>query len=261
MAKNAEAYKETQSSDEGKEKRYPDPYGLYRRWFEASGNGQAWTHGETVSPEELGELWERWFETMSGTINRGIGAQGNIAESMSPLWEEMAGELREEMLSEGDPPEDPARLFVRWYRTNSERWSEVAEQHLRKDEVLESTGRFLEAYASTHKQLRRIFEEGSKNLRLPTRSDVARVAKLVVVVEDKVDRIEEAFEEFIHGDSEPATAAAVDSLEKRMGQLEGKMDRILDALEKLEASGDEESPHRANGRGTFFDASEDGEEG
>jgi hypothetical protein len=46
-----------------------------------------------------------------------------------------------------------------------------------------------------------------------------------------------------------------------MGQLEGKMDRILDALEKLEASGDEESPHRANGRGTFFDASEDGEEG
>jgi len=96
VAKNAEAYKETQSSDEGKEKRYPDPYGLYRRWFEATGNGQAWTHGETVSPEELGELWERWFETMSGTINRGIGAQGNIAESMSPLWEEMAGELREE---------------------------------------------------------------------------------------------------------------------------------------------------------------------
>ncbi len=261
MAKNAEANKEAQPSEESKEKRYPDPYGLYRRWFEASENGQAWTYGETVNSEELGELWERWFETMRGTINRGIGTQDNLAESMSPLWEEMAGELREEMISERDPPEDPARLFVRWYRANSERWSEVAEQHLRKDEVLESTGRFLEAYASTHKQLRRISEEGSKNLRLPTRSDVARVAKLVVVVEDKVDRIEEAFEEFIHGDSDPATAAAVDSLERRMGQLEGKMNRILDALEKLGARGDEESLHRANGRGTFFDASEDGEEG
>lgn len=261
MAEKAEAYKEANPSDKSQEKQYPDPYSLYRQWFAAAAGGQTWPYGETANHEELAELWKRWFETISETVSGGAGAQNNLAESMSPLWEEMAGELREEMLSEGNLPEDPARRFVRWYQANAERWSEVADQHLRKEEVLESISHFLEAYAGTQEKLRRISEEGSKNLRVPTRSDIARVAKLVVVVEEKVDRIEEAFEEFIHGDSEPATAAAVESLEKRMGQLEGKMDRILNALEKLGAGGDGESPYRANGRGTFFEGSKDGEEG
>jgi hypothetical protein len=61
-----------------------------------------------------------------------------------------------------------------------------------------------------------------------------------VLVENKVDRIEEAFEEFIHGDSEPATAGAVDNLEERMNRLEGKMDRILAALERIEAGGEQD---------------------
>ena len=258
MVQEARAHKEADPSEDGEERRYPDPYGLYRRWFEATGDSQAWTYGETVSPEELEELWRRWFETTTKTFEGGVGTQNGLAEGMAPLWEEMAGELREEMLSEGDLPEDPIRHFVRWYRANSERWSEAADQHLRKEEVLESASRFFEAYARSHKQLRRVSEEGLKNLRVPTRSDVARVAKLVVVVEDKVDRIEEAFEEFIHGDSEPATAAAVGSLEERMDRLEGKMDRILDTLEKLGASGDGESPSRANGRGIFLEDSEEG---
>jgi len=258
MVKEARAHKKADSSEDGEERRYSDPYGLYRRWFEAPGYGQAWKYGETVRPEEFGELWRRWFETTLGALEEGAETQNGLAGGMTPLWEEMAGELRDEMLSEGDLPEDPIRHFVSWYRANGERWSEAADQHLRKEEVLESAGHFFETYARSHKQLRRVSEEGLKNLRIPTRSDVARVAKLVVVVEDKVDRIEEAFEEFIHGNSEPATAAAVGSLEERMHRLEGKMDRILDALEKLGTDGDGESPSRANGRGTFLGNSEEG---
>ncbi len=258
MTKKAKTHKEANLIEDGEERKYPDPYGLYRRWFEAPGDSQAWTYGETVSPEELDELWRRWFDTMTGTFEGGAGTQNGLVEGMAPLLEEMAGELRDEMLSEGDLPEDPIRHFVRWYRANGERWTEAAGQQLSKEEVLESAGRFFETYARSHKQLRRVSEEGSKNLRVPTRSDVARVAKLVVVVEDKVDRIEEAFEEFIHGDSEPATAAAVGHLEERMNRLEGKMDRLLDALEKLGAGGNGESPSKANGRGIFLEDSEEG---
>jgi hypothetical protein len=77
-----------------------------------------------------------------------------------------------------------------------------------------------------------------KNRGVPTRSDVTRVAKLVVVVENKVDRIEEALEDLVRGDSGSATAgAAVNGLEERMDRLEGKMDRILTALEKLGVDG------------------------
>ena len=107
---------------------------------------------------------------------------------------------------------------------------------LRRDEVLESTKRFLETYARSHREQRHTSEEWLKNLQLPTRSDVARVARLVVVVENKVDRIEEALEVFVHGDSEPATGGALESLEGRMDRLEDKMDHILTTLEKLGGS-------------------------
>lgn len=147
MAKEARTHKAADPSEDGEERRYSDPYGLYRRWFEASGEGQDWTYGETISPEELGELWRRWFETTSGALEGDAGTQNGLAGGMAPLWEEMAGELRDEMLSEGDLPEDPVRHFVRWYRANGERWSEAADQHLRKEEVLESASRFFEAYA------------------------------------------------------------------------------------------------------------------
>ena len=259
MTNKVEAHKKANPSEDG-EGRYPDPYGLYRRWFNAPGEGQIWTYGETVSPEELGELWRRWFEATTGLRNGDDGMENGFVGGATPLWEEMAGELRNEMLSEGSLPEDPARFFVRWYRANGERWSKAADELLRKEETLKSAGHFFEAYTRSYKQLRRVSEEGLKNLHVPTRSDVARVAKLVVVVENKVDRIEEAFEEFIHGDSEPATARAVDSLEERMDRLEGKMDRILDALEKLGAGGYGENPTEANGRGMFSGGSEKGEE-
>ena len=135
-------------------------------------------------------------------------------------------------------PEDPLRFFVRWYNDTNERWSEAADELLRKDQVLESASYFFETYAHSYGELRRITQKGLNNLQLPTRSDIARVARLIVVVENKVDRIEEAFEEFIYGDSEPATDQAVSSLEERMERLEGKMDRILAALEKIGTKGE-----------------------
>lgn len=217
------------------EKRYPDSHDLYSIFFGALGSTPDGTKGGTVGSAELGELWRRWLEaTAAGIRNGTAGTESGFAGSMAPLWAGMAAELRDEMLSGESLPEDPVRFFLRWYEANAERWSEAADELLKKEEVLESMGRFLEVYASSHKQRRRASEENLKNLRIPTPSDVARVAKLVVLVENKVDRMEEAFGEFIYGDSEPATASAVAGLEERMNRLEGKMDRILAALEKRE---------------------------
>ena len=169
-------------------------------------------------------------------------AENGFMGHMAPLWKEMADDVSAKMRSGESLPEDPVRFFVQWYNETEERWSETADELLRRDEILESMGRFFETYARSEAELRHASEEGLKNRRVPTRSDVARVAKLVVVVENKVDRIEEALEELAHGDSGPATArAAVNSLEERMDRLEGKMDRILAALGKL-VGDDEDLP-------------------
>lgn len=256
MANEAQAHEET-NPIEGGEKRYTDPYILYRRLLDALGDRG---DGEMLDPEEIRELWRHWFEVMLGPQGENANTKNEFVGGMSPVWEEMARELRDEMLSEGSPPEDPVRYFVEWYRANGERWSETADQILRKKEFSEQAGRFFEAYARSYKQFRHRSEERLKGLNIPTSSDVARVAKLIVVVENKVDKIEEAFEEFIYSDSKPAAAGEVEDLRERMDRLENKMDQILAAVEKLGTSGNGNIPTEANGRGTFVADTGQGEE-
>jgi len=216
------------------EKRYPDPYGLYRRWLGASKDVWDEANEGEVSSTELGELWRQWFEATVGLRDGASGAQNGFANSMTPLWKEMAEDLSGKMLSGEALPEEPVRFFVRWYNETEERWSETADELMRKDEVLESMGRIFETYGRSGAELRQALEKGLKNSGVPTRSDVARVAKLVVVVENKVDRIEETLEDLVRDDTGPAAVgAAVNGLQDRMDRLEGKMDRILTALEKL----------------------------
>ncbi len=235
------------------EKRRPDPSGLYRQWFGALEGSLDGKEEATISPAELGELWKRWFEATIKPRGGATEIEDGLPGSIESLWGEMAEDVSAKMLSKETLPEDPLRFFLQWYNDTEERWSEAADELLRKSEVLEQVGHSIEAYARSYRELLRVSEEGSKNLVVPTRSDVTRVAKLVVLVENKVDRIEEAFEEFIHGDSEPATAGAlagaVDNLDERMNRLEGKMDRILAALERIEAGGAQDDPEASPGPG------------
>jgi polyhydroxyalkanoic acid synthase PhaR subunit len=220
------------------EKQYPGPYGFYQQLFNMSEDVRDGENEGTVSSAELGELWRRWFEAMAESRNETVEAENGFVGSITPLWTDMAKDISQKMLADESLPEDPLRFFVRWYNDTNERWSEAADELLRKDEVLESASHFFETYAQSYRELCRTTEKGLNNLQIPTRSDIARVARLVVGVENKVDRLEEAFEEFIYGDSEPATSQAVSSLEERMDRLEGKMDRILAALEKIGARGE-----------------------
>jgi len=228
-----EENKHTVADSTTSDKRYPDPYGLYRRWLGTWENVQDADEGE-VSSTELGELWRRWFESTVGLRDGVSEAENEFTNSMAPLWKEMADDISAKMLSGESLPEEPVRFFVRWYNETEERWSETADELMRRDEVLEAMGRFFDTYARSEAELRQASEEGLKNRRVPTRSDVARVAKLVVVVENKVDRIEETLEDLVRDESDPTTVeTSVKGLEERMDRLEGKMNRILTALERL----------------------------
>ena len=54
-----------------------------------------------------------------------------------------------------------------------------------------------------------------------------------MALEDKVDRIEEAFEDFEYGYAEPATAENVDTLEKNIEALDSRIDRVESKLDQL----------------------------
>jgi polyhydroxyalkanoic acid synthase PhaR subunit len=211
-----------------------DPYGLYRRWFDGMREMQERMIGTVPEPvagnPEVRDLWQRWFEMTSDSWRKSA-EMGQSAMELLPRWVQMLDEARTNLLAGGVPPSDPLQLATQWYNATSGPFSDFVGDVIEREEFLEPSSRFLQSYASFYKVFKRNSEEYLKNLQLPVRSDLTRIAGLVVNLEEKVDRIEEVLEDFEYGYAEPATTESVKELEKRLDRVEGKLDRLLAALE------------------------------
>jgi hypothetical protein len=249
----------------GAQESYVDPYGLYRQWFESAEQmrGQLTGAAEAGTDAVSGgmdpqEAWSKWVDaTLEGwQKTAGIGTE---MLSMTPRWMQMMDEARQNLLSQQTFPKDPLELAVQWYNATSGPVSEFVQDVIEREEFLDVSSRFMRNYASLYKVFGRNSEEYLHNLQMPARSDITRVASLIVALEDKVDRLEETFEEFEYGYKEPAisediaalekrldrsmetSASRVEALEERIGRVEGKLDQLLTAVEGISANGSTES--------------------
>jgi polyhydroxyalkanoic acid synthase PhaR subunit len=214
-----------------------DPYGLYRQWLEGMESLQQPMVGASAAdgagvPEDADprEMWRKWFDATVESWEKSAEISQEILE-ITPRWMEMLDQARTNLMSVGSFPKDPLEFAVQWYNATSGPFSEFVHDVIEREEFLERASRWMQSYASFYKVFRRRSEEYLKSLQVPVRSDITRVAGLVVALEDKVDRIEEAFEEFEYGYARPATAEELGELEKRLDRVEGKLDRLLTALE------------------------------
>src|ERR671917_2615924 len=217
-----------------------DPYGTYRRWFEGIREMQERTIGAVPEPvagnPEVHGLWRRWFELSSDSWRKSA-EMGQSAMDLLPRWMQMLDEARTNLLAGGVPPSDPLQLATQWYNATNGPFSDFVGDLIEREEFLEPSSRFLQSYASFYKVFKRNSEEYLKNLQLPVRSDITRIANLVVNLEDKVDNIEEVLEDFEFGYATPATAESIQNLEGRLDRVEGKLDRLLAALESGSQNG------------------------
>jgi polyhydroxyalkanoic acid synthase PhaR subunit len=262
------------------QRNYMDPYGLYRQWFNSLEDFQELMFGggsrspaaalpdsspaSVVSPAaaqnpaaaaqpavdavkgqavEAQNLWKQWFEATQDSWQKGAGL-GREAVELVPRWVAMWDQIRNNLLSAGGYPTDPLQFATRWYNATSGPFSDFLGDLIEREEMLDTSRRFMQHYASFYKVFRRNSEEYLKSLQIPVRSDISRVAGLVVALEDKIDRLEEAFEDFEYGYAEPATAESVGNvenrlanLEKRLEGVEGKIDQLLTALENAPQNG------------------------
>ena len=211
-----------------------DPFGMYGRWFEGMREVQERMIGAAPEPvagnQEVRDLWQRWFEMTSDSWRKSAEV-GQSAMELLPRWMQMLDEARTNLLAGGVPPSDPLQLATQWYNATSGPFSDFVGDVIEREEFLEPSSRFLQSYASFYKVFKRNSEEYLKNLQLPVRSDITRIASLVVNLEEKVDRIEEVLEDFEYGYAEPATSESVKQLENRLDRVESKLDRLLAALE------------------------------
>ena len=221
-------------SEMGAQGSQADPYGVYRRWFEGMREMQGRMVGAVPEPVAgtLGvhNLWQRWFEMTADSWQKSA-EMGQNAMEILPRWMQMLDEARTSLVAGGVPPSDPLQLVAQWYNATSGPFSDFVGDVIEREEFLEPSSRFLQHYASFYKVFKRNSEEYLKSLQLPVRSDISRIAGLVVNLEEKVDRIEEVLEDFEYGYAEPATTESVKRLETRLDRVEDKLDRLLAALE------------------------------
>ena len=214
-----------------------DPYGMYRQWFDGMREMQERMIGAVPEPVAgnpgAQDIWQRWFEMTSDSWQRSAEMSQNAMELL-PRWMQMLDEARTNVLAGGAPPNDPLQLAAQWYNATSGPYSDFVGDVIEREEFLEPSSQFLQSYASFYKVFKRNSEEYLKNLQLPVRSDITRIAGLVVNLEEKVDRVEEVLEDLEDTGTttiEPASAEAIENLEARLDRVEGKLDRLISALE------------------------------
>ena len=211
-----------------------DPHSAYHRWFEGMREMQGRMVGAVPEPVvgTLGvhNLWQRWFEMTADSWQKSAETGQNAMEIL-PRWMQMLDEARTNLVTGGAPPSDPLQFAAQWYNATSGPFSDFVGDVIEREEFLEPSSRFIQSYASFYKVFKRNSEDYLKHLQLPVRSDISRIAGLVVNLEEKVDRIEEVLEDFEYGYAEPATTESVKGLETRLERVESKLDRLLAALE------------------------------
>jgi polyhydroxyalkanoic acid synthase PhaR subunit len=253
------ASKAWSNTRDGSKQAYVDPFGFYQTWLKSVGNAQEQVQEQlkagsfgTMDPKEA---WKLWFETATTIWEKAIG-KGTDPLGLTTQWLEMMEEARARILAETNIPADPFTLLKQWYDATSESWATVIGDIIGTERFMESSSQFLESYASLYRTFRRANEVFFSNLQLPTRSDIARVAELVIEVEDKVEQVEDAIEDLEDNYSKVVSSTldgrfdqvenklaalptvlqkltTVDALEKRLDQVERKVDALPAALQKL----------------------------
>lgn len=234
-----------------------DPYGLYQQWVNGMqdtqkmmgdgaesipqfGGAESMGGMPNVDPGELRHNMQRWMDATADSYKRAMEAGRGIME-ITPEWMQVFEKSRQNFMQQEGIASDPVSFGVQWYNATSGPFAEFAEGALQRDDILGPASRFLESYTTFYNVFKQKAEENLGTLQMPSRSDISRVASLVIGLEDKVDRIEDAFEDFEYGYTEPASSESVEQLEGRMDRLEGKLDRLISAVEGMSSGGSQTS--------------------
>lgn len=125
---------------------------------------------------------------------------------------------------------DPFKMWKNIYDQTESDWSGIIQQSMRKETFSEGMGETLNPFLQFQELSRKMTESYLEQMNVPSRDEVANVASLVINLEEKIDGLEEGFEE----NSEKLNKEKeIGQLRKSITNLDKKMDKILQAIDKL----------------------------
>lgn len=220
-----------------------DPFGLYRQWSNGLQDEARSSSGGAAPP---GEFLEQWVAA-TADVGRRYAEYSSLLLGFMPQWAEMMREFTNEMFEGGRVPTDPLDFYTRLYNATNGPLSKMIREVLENETFLADQRRFMENYATLETVLHGAAEKYfGDNLQLSTRSDNTRMARMVVGLDGKLDRLEEAFEDFEYGQT--PIAETMNALEGRIEGMEQKLDdsrsdlnRVEEKLDRLLAALDTDS--------------------
>jgi polyhydroxyalkanoic acid synthase PhaR subunit len=221
-----------------------DPYGLYRAWLKSAREAQQQLLANTSGMLEPQEAWKRWIDATTEPWRKLI-ANGADPSGLINRWLDIMAEARVRLLQGNSIPADAFTFFKQWYDATSEAWAKTVGDVSGSDKFLQEASQLLESYMSFVKTTRRASEEYFGHLQLSTRSDIARIAELVINVENKVEMLDETFESFSDSNTQmkaatidafTSMAGGIERVEQGLGPLPGALQKVDDKVKKLDAT-------------------------
>jgi len=219
------------SALEASKGQYADSYNLYRSWLKSIEGTPELPKLNPLGMMNPKEVWKLWFDSTVG-IWRTAAEGGGDPMGLITMWLKLMEETQARILSGEALPTNLFAFYKQWYDATSDTWAKFVEDTIGSEKFLEIVRPFLESYTTFIKTFRNAEEEYLRSLQLPTRSDVARVAELVVSLEEKVDQIDDAFEDSY---ARMATRQSIAELDRRLGQMESKLYPLSTVAEKVGA--------------------------
>lgn len=210
---------------------YADSYNLYRSWLKSMGGASELPKLNPMGIMNPKEVWKLWFDSTVGIWRTAVESGGDPM-GLVTMWLKLMEETQAKILSGEALPTNLFAFYKQWYDATSDTWAKFVEDTIGSEKFLEMVRPFLESYATFIKTFHNAEEEYLRSLQLPTRSDVARVAELVVSLEEKVDQIDDAFE---GGYTLLATRQSIAELDRRLDQMESKLTPLSTVAEKVGA--------------------------
>ena len=125
---------------------------------------------------------------------------------------------------------DPFAMWKTIYEQTEANWNDVIQQSMKKETFSEGMGETLNYYLQFQELAKKMTESYLKQANMPTRGELADVASLIINLEEKVDSLDDRFDEEL---SKLDAAKEIAQLRRVVSNLDKKLDLIMEAVEKM----------------------------
>lgn len=126
---------------------------------------------------------------------------------------------------------DPFKMWKNVYEQAEANWNEMIQQSMRKETFSKSMGETLNYNLQFQENSKKLTEAYLKLVNMPTRSELADVAMLIINLEEKVDGLDSKFdEEVLKMDG----VKDIGQLRKAVAILDRKLDKVIETIEVLD---------------------------